>query len=251
MTEHCLLTVRFRLNKPPLCHSCVPTTKSISGLWKTLAQTGTTLSHMAKLVYRAYLLDRYIGEWFVGFWSKFSYFSENIDSRKQQISLTEPLGYAIRKSLEKPDSGQLYHSLAYIHNKPRIAASGIIMHPPMGTHFRDFDYNRYIPVSSSPVVVTVLPAKGRQVVMFSYTLDGMLNARFLLDGLEYHEGTIGTARLSKKLLEEMEVIHISPRAWKSLSSIKQNAVKRYFHDSMGRSETDFNISPARVDLFTN
>ena len=44
--------------------------------------------------------------------------------------------------------------------------------------------------------------------MFSYTLDGMMEAKHLLDALEYHNGSVGTARLSKKLLEEIEFIHI-------------------------------------------
>ena len=85
--------------------------------------------------------------------------------------------------------------------------------------------------------------------MFSYTLEGMMDARDLLDGLEYHSGSIGTARLSKKLLEEVETIHISPKAWASLGKPKQEFITWYWNDMFGKSESEFNISPSRVDLF--
>ena len=99
------------------------------------------------------------------------------------------------------------------------------------------------------MVITLLPATGEQMAMFSYTLDGTMEAEDLSKGLEYYKGSIGTARLSKKLLDEVECIHISPKAWVSLGRHRQEFITQYWTASFGTSEREINISPSHVNLF--
>ena len=205
--------------------------------------------HKARLAYRACLANRYIKEWFIKFASDFWYMAKVVDTLTQQLSRATPLESATREYLNGSDLNKLRHTVARIQGRPRIAASGVILHPPLGTYFYDALNRRVTPVPSSPIVINVLPAKGEQIAMFSYTSDGVMDGKNLMDALEYGKGSIGTARLSKKLLEEVEFIHISPKAWASLGRPKQELIRRYWEDSFGAKEWQFNLSPSRVDLF--
>ena len=205
--------------------------------------------HRATLVYRACLMNRYIKEWFIDFSSNFSYLSEVVVSQQEQLAGVTPLESATRKHLSGIDTSQLRHAVARIQGRPIAAASGLILHPPLGTTIFDIGNRRVIPVRSSPIAITLLPLRGEQVAMFSHTLDGTMDAKHLLDGLEYHNGSIGTARLSKKLLEETEVIHISPKAWASLGRPKREFITQYWKASFNTSESEFEISPSQVNLF--
>ena len=206
--------------------------------------------HRARLAYRACLINRYTKEWFIQFSSKIPGLPVKTDLW-MQLAHTVSLESATRKYLNHTDDDQLRHEIAYIKGRPAIAASGVILHPQIGTHLRD-DYDDSVtPVRSSPIAITVLPAKrNEQVVMFSYTLSGLMEATHLLDALEYQDGSIGTARLSKKLLEEMEMIHISPKAWASLGIAKQKFIIRYWWTCFGKSESELAISSSRLNLFT-
>ena len=205
--------------------------------------------HRAILVYRACLINRYIKEWFINFSSNIPFLSEVVVSQQEQLTGAIPLESATRKHLNGVDTGQLRHTVVRVQGRPIIAASGVILHPPLGTFFYDTWDDRVIPTRSSPVVITVLPTREDQVAMFSYTLDGIMNAKHLLDALEYHNGSIGTARFSKKLLEEVEFIHISPEAWASLGRPKQEFITHYWEASFDTSESEINISPSHVNLF--
>ena len=205
--------------------------------------------HRSRLVYRACLMNRYIKEWLIEFSSNIPFLSEVFVSQQKQLTGAIPLESATRKYLNGIDTGQLRHTVARIRGRPIVAASGLILHPPLGTIIFDSRNRRIIPVRSTPIVITLLPSRGEQVAMFSYTLDGTMDAKDLLDRLEYHKGSIGTARLSKKLLEEMEVIHISPKAWASLGRAKQEFITQYYETSFDTSESEINISPSYVNLF--
>ena len=205
--------------------------------------------HRAILVYRACLMNRYIKEWFIEFSSNFPFLSEVVVSQQEQLTGAIPLESATRKYLSGIDAGQLRHTVARIRGRPIVAASGLILHPPHGTTIMDNWKHRMIPVRSSPIAITLLPLKGEQVAMFSYTFDGTMDAKHLLDSLEYHNGSIGTARLSKKLLEEMEVIHISPKAWTSLGRPKREFITHYWKASFSTSESEIEVSPSHVNLF--
>ena len=207
--------------------------------------------HKARLVYRACLINRYVKEWFITLASSIPLMAEVGVSQKQQLLYATLLESATREYLNGTRCGQLRHAVARVKGKPIIAASGVICHPPLGTFFRDNEDGNTIPVQSSSIAITILPAKGEQVAMFSSTLGGMMEAEDLLHRLEYHNGSIGTARLSKKLLEEMEFIHISPKAWTSLGKSKQEFITQYWQASFGTSESEFDIFPSRVDLFAN
>ena len=205
--------------------------------------------HMARLAYRTCLINRYIREWFIMFAPNFPFLRELPESEKQQLSHAIPLESAIRKYLVGCDRSQLSHKIARIANRPTIAATGVILHPlPESLLYVNWN-TRVIPLESSAIAVTILPAKGEQIAMFSYTLAGMLDAQDLLDRLEFHNGSIGTARLSKKLLEEMEFIHVSPKAWASLGRLKQEHIKQYWNASPGTTDNEFTISSSSVDLF--
>ena len=205
--------------------------------------------HRAKLVYRACLMNRYIREWFVTFCSNFPFLSNVLKSEQRQLTGVIPLETATRKCLTGIDAGQLLHAVARIPGKPIIAASGILFHPLPGTAMHVGWVGKMVPMSSSPIAVTVLPARKEQLVMFSYTAAGMLDAKFLLDSLEYCNGSIGTARLSKKLLEEMELIHISPKAWASLGRPKREFITQYWYDSWNTTASEIDTSPSYLNLF--
>lgn len=205
--------------------------------------------HKARLAYRTCLINRYFKEWVIELAHHLPHLAGVLVSQRQQLSYASPLESAIREYLNGDNLCQLRHTVARIGGKPIIAASGLILHPQLGTFFYDSRNNRVIPTQSFPIVITVLPAKSEQVIMFSYSLDGMLSAKHLLDALEYHNGSLSTARLSKKLLEEIEFIHISPNGWASLGRHKQDFIMRYWKDAFGVSESELNISPSQVDLF--
>ena len=150
--------------------------------------------HRATLVYRACLMNRYIKEWFIEFSSNIPFLSEVVVSQQEQLAGAIPLESATRKYLSGIDASQLRHTVARIRGRPIVAASGLILHPPLGTTIFDSGNHRVISVRSSPIVITLLPLRGEQVAMFSYTLDGAMDANHLLDMLEYHNGSIGTAR---------------------------------------------------------
>ena len=205
--------------------------------------------HKARLLYRVCLMNRYVREWFIEFGSNFPFLRQMAVAEEQQLRHVTGLESATRNYLNGTDLNQLRHTVAHIEGRPIIAASGVILHPlPGSAVLVNRDY-RVIPMSSSPIAITILPAKREQVAMFSYTLEGSMDARHLLDGLEYHNGTIGTARLSKKLLEEMEVIHISPQAWASLGRPKQENITQYWKASYSTSQNEVDIFPSHVDLF--
>ena len=205
--------------------------------------------HEARLVYRTCLINRYVKEWAIEFASRVPWLSDLLVRQRRQLSLATPLESATRDYLNRTDQGHLRHALARIEVKPRIAATGVIIDPPVGTHFRDLRDNRVIPTGSSPIAITILPGKREQVALISYAITGLMHAKQLLTQLEVHNGSIGTAMLSKKVLEEMEFIHISPRFWTSLDGRKRESIRRYWKESIGASERDIRISPSSVDLF--
>ena len=204
--------------------------------------------HKARLAYRTCLINRYFKEWAIRFADPL--LPDLLARQRQQLNLATPLESATRNYLNRTEQDHLRHVLARIRVRPRIAATGVIMEPPVGTHFYDRRYNRVIPTGSSPVAITILPRKGEQVALFSYALTGMMDAKRLLDVLGVQDDSIGTASLSKKVLEEMEFIHMSPKFWASLDDSKRELVQRYWEESMGASERDFRISPSSLDLFT-
>ena len=205
--------------------------------------------HKARLAYRGCLMNHYIKEWFITFASHIPFLSEVFATHQQQLFGALPLEDALREHLNGTDFNRLRHTVARVRGRPIIAASGVILHPPLGTKMYYSWDGRVLPVRSSPIVVTVLPGKGEQVAMFSHTVEGAMDAQDLLDRLEYHNGSIATARLSKKLIEELEVIHMSPRAWASLGKPKQEFITQYWKISSQTSEDEFDIPPFQVDLF--
>lgn len=206
--------------------------------------------HKARLVYRTCLINRYFKEWAIGFATRAPLVSDLSATQRRQLALAAPLESATRDYLNRTEQSNLRHALARIEGRPRIAATGVILDPPVGTHVRDLRHNKVIPIDSSPFAITVLPQKGEQVVLLSYPHTGIMYAEELLAELELHNGFVGTARLSKKILEEMEFIHISPQFWASLDARKQRQISGYWKDSIGKSERDIRITPSSVDLFT-
>ena len=102
----------------------------------------------------------------------------------------------------------------------------------------------------SPILITVLPSKNEQMIMLSYLFDDYLNVRDLMDKLKCNCDSIDTGELSKKLIEELKIILISPKIWQSFDARKQWLIENYWYDSIGNSEQDFNINPALVDMFS-
>ena len=205
--------------------------------------------HKALLAYRACLINRYTKEWFIDLSSRIPSMSQVSHTLKDQLLNAKPLETAIREYLTGINQDRLRHAVASIPGRPIIAASGVIYHPLLGSRLRDDWDGSVIPLPSSPIVITVLPARKAQVVMFSYPSDGVLNAEALLDAMGYHSGFISTAKLSKKLVEEIEFIQMSPKAWASLGKVKQEFIKWYVIASFVTSENELDPSPSRVDLF--
>ena len=205
--------------------------------------------HLLKIAYRSCLIEVYIKEWFIGVWSKIPVMKAHLEIQKRQLRFASSLAEAIRNDLRESGCNEIKHVIAYIHCRPMIAATGVIGHPNRGAFIFDELNNRIFPLQSSPFTISVLPERGRQIVLFSYKREGLLDARHLLDGLEYSNETISTGKLSKKIIEEMELIHISPDAWERLGEMKQERILAYWIDSRGLSEEEFTIPPNLVDLF--
>ena len=205
--------------------------------------------HKARLLYRVCLMNRYIREWFIKFGTIFPFLQTVVVSEKQQLRHVTALESATRRYLNGTDLNQLRHTVVRIQGRPMIAASGVILHPPLGSYILNRPNQGVIPTGSSPIAITILPVKGQQVAMFSYTLEGLMDAQHLLDGLEYHKGSIGAARLSKKIFEEMEIIHISPKVWASLGRFKQESITQYWKATYNISQSELDISPSDVDMF--
>ena len=205
--------------------------------------------HLLKLAYRSCRIEAYIKEWFVGVGSTVPGVAEMAEANRQQLSLALSLSESIRNDLIDEALNETRHSVAYINCRPTVAAAGLIAHPPLDSFYYDTWTNDFIPVPSSPIVITVLPERGRQVALFSYRRDGLFDATDLLEDLEYANETISTGKLSKKIIEEMELIHISPDAWERLGEVKQSTILSYYMNSMFTSENELTISPHLVDLF--
>ena len=202
----------------------------------------------ARLVYRTCLINRYFKVWGIEFATRAS-LSDLLAAQRRQLNLAAPLESATRDYLNRTEQGQLRHELVRIKVKPRVAATGVVVHPLAGTYILDLRDNSVIPTGSSPVAITILPRKGEQVALFSYALTGLMHAKQLLAELEVHNGSVGTARLSKKVLEEMEFIHISQQFWTSLGRRKRMLISQYWEKSYGESERTVRVSPSSVDLF--
>ena len=204
--------------------------------------------HLSTVSYRACLINSYIKEWFIKVWSELPFMWNQGDAQDQQLKLATPLLESIRNDLIGQKQEEIRHAVAYIECQPTFAATGVIAHPPIGSFFYNEWENRIIPVSSSPIAITVLPQRGGQVALLSYKRDDFLDGQDLLNRLEYSDHSISTGKLSKKIIEEMELIHISPVAWDAFGEIKQTTILNYWIDAMHSSENEVTISPNLVDL---
>lgn len=204
--------------------------------------------HKTLLAYRALLVNDYVKKWLCKATNEYGLYEASETQQEQQRG-AEPLLNAIREALISDSYEDIAHVVVPIDARPSIAAAGVILHPNAGTRYFIHPGIRLIPVKSSPIAITVLPDSSRQVLLLSYEKEDLLNARYLLDSLEYGNDSVGTAHLSKKILEEMEFIAVSPEAWASFGELKQNDIRYHFLHSMGTTGEEYDISPIYVDLF--
>ena len=205
--------------------------------------------HLTTVSYRACLINWYIKEWFIDVWSELPLMWNQRDAQRRQLNLAVPLIESIRNDLITEKQEEIRHEAAFIKCRPTLAATGVIAHLPIGSYFYNPWENTTFPASSSPIAITVLPQKGGQVALLSYRRDDLLDAQDLLNKLEYVRGTIATGKLSKKVIEEMELIHISPVAWDKFGETRQSTILNYWIEAMHSSEDEVTISPNLVDLF--
>ena len=119
----------------------------------------------------------------------------------------------------------------------------------MGTRFYDTITNAIIPIPSSPIVVNVLPWQGRQVILLTYAKEDALDAQHFLDRIDYVYGRLSTPRLSKILLEEVEVILIAQDTWDSYGPSKQQRIVDHSYWSGYYPVHAFDTFAHLLDLF--
>ena len=203
--------------------------------------------HKTLLAYRALLVNDYVKKWLGKATNEYGLYRVSETQREQQRG-SEPLLNAIREALISDSYEDIAHVVVPIDARPSIAAAGVILHPNAGTGY-SIHSDIGLSVKPSPIAITVLPDSSRQVLLLSYEKEDLLNARDLLDSLEYGNDSIGTAHLSKKILEEMEFIAVSPEAWASFGGLKQHYIRFHFENSMGTTGEEYDISPIYVNLF--
>lgn len=167
------------------------------------------------------------------------------------LKFYEPLSLLVQESILRDRYDNIRHRVIYIDAKQSVGAIGVVPHPPQ----ESFIYGEYgnanmvVPITSVPIAVTLLPDSGRQILLLSYNKNSLLDVQNFLDILEYDNGSISTGRLSKKLLEESELIVISPYAWNSFDNAVQHLILSYFRASIGTNNRELDVHPSAVDLF--
>ena len=215
--------------------------------------------HLALLAYRSTLVSLYTKLWLARAFDGMAARVESVGHRmfsemqashfRDGLAFEDPLRMALAAALAADDFEAIDHRVVYIRREPTIAATGVLAHPLRGSRFVDGERRRIIPMQSSPIALTILPDTGVQVLVLSYERTAVLDVHDLMEHLEHYSGTIGTARLSKKILEETEFLVVSPDTWKSFGPVKQSEIKDYYLDSVGTAEHEFTIAADRVDLF--
>ena len=173
--------------------------------------------HRTLLTYRTLMINSYVKQWTIDALSPI-YGMESVASiQRRQLHPIVPFETAVRRALVDDAFEDIRHSVSVIDVPPVLAATGVMFVPPLGTIMFDRAEKRIIPVPSSPMAVSVLPETDGQVLLLTCMGGDVLNLHNLLKEVRYPSATVSTMTLSKKVLEELEFIFISPGAWNAVN----------------------------------
>ena len=205
--------------------------------------------HQTLLAFRSLLINSYIKLWLADACAQMG-MEQLSETHLEQLGYTVALEDSLRRSLVSANHADIRHSVVYMDVHPTLAATGVIVYPPLGTVLSDTITKVTTPIASYPLVVNVLPDEHRQVLLLSHTGEGSPSVRYLLSKLQHNGTSISTDQLSKILLEELEFIHISPSAWNSFGKARQDAIVQHFVLSMGATEREFDTPSNLLNLFS-
>ena len=206
--------------------------------------------HKALLAYRTLLAEWYTKEWFAQAYAKMGW-STMYHRQRSLLGAYEPLKTAVKRAIASNEYEGLHHIVIDLGVSPVVAATGVMFNVPQGSSMYNIVEHTIVPLSSRPLAVSVLPSRGRQVLLLTCVREHFLDAHDFLRRVSYSNGNIDCALLSKLLLEELEFIHISPGIWRSYGPTKQQRILDYFKYSIGTTEQEFSIPSHLVDLFRN
>ena len=201
------------------------------------------------LSYRTLLINSYFKEWMIRVCLQQEEMMPVAEMQRYQLRLANPLEAAIRDCLWRDNYEALGHFVTSINSKPTIAATGVVVYPPAGTHFHDSIEERILPVHSSPMAITILPNADGQMLLITYLKRDVMDAYDLKSKFLYPDGSVSTTTLSKFILGEMEFINIAPEIWSMYGGAKQREIVRYFTMSLGTTEEEFYVPSQLLDLF--
>lgn len=205
--------------------------------------------HQTLLAFRSLLINSYVKEWLADACALMG--EEQLSEKHlEQLGYSVALEASLRRALVSANYASIRHLVVYLDVNPTLAATGVIVYPPLGTVLSDTITKVTKPISSYPLVVNVLPDEHRQVLLLSHTGEGLPSVRYLLSKLQHTGTSISTGQLSKILLEEFEFIHVSPSAWNSFGKAKQDAIVQHYVLSMGSTEREFDTPSNLLDLFS-
>ena len=205
--------------------------------------------HKTLLTYRTLLADSYVKEWFANACDLVG-LRGIADTQRRMLRFAAPLTAIARDALTGNNYDNMHHSIIDMDFSSAIAATGVIPSVPRGSFIYNQLHKSIIPISTSPVAISILPSRDRQVLLLSCARNDFLNIQHLLDKFGYSNGSVSPSLLSKAVLEEMELIHISPCVWDSYGVVKQERIVDYLLESVGTTEREFYIPAHQLNLFT-
>ncbi len=215
--------------------------------------------NLALICYRSTLARIFIDQYtiFVNDRIKLSnihgYFDGSIPE-KRDVSL---LRYEFETMLRSGEFDSWRFETIHFATKSTIAASAVFMRRHTVDEYKQLGNSVVLPAQGLsmkpiPIIVTIYPNEHGQIAVIAYPKWADSIARIMVAALDETDSWTQSALLSMTILEETEIIMISPEYWDSLTSSGQELIEEYFLYTMpgnGVSIERPDIDPQKFNLF--
>ena len=170
-------------------------------------------------------------------------------NREKFLRFFMPLKHIVRQTLIENEYRKIRNCAIVFDTKGKVASAGVVPSFPIGSAWGIPFLSSKVPISSSPMVVNILPRRDCQVFLLTYAEKDLFDGQHFLDRIHYSNDSFDVACLSKILLEELDVILISKDVWASYGSYKQKFIADHSYYSRFYPEIAYNVRAERLDLF--
>ena len=215
--------------------------------------------NLALICYRSLLARIFIDQYTIFVNDRFAlsnihgYFDETIPG-KRNISL---LKCEYETMLRSGEFDSWRFKTIHFNTKSTIAASAVFMRRPTVDEYQKLGNSVILPadglsIKPIPIIVTIYPKEHGQIAVIAYPKWADRIAHIMVNALDETDNWTRSALLSMTILEETEIIMISPEYWDSLTSSGQELITRYFLYTMPGNGGSFvrpDIHPQNFNLF--